>query len=361
VTSGELHLPSSLDAAQTSLLAAAIESVEKVGPCEAKFEITSMEDVRSKKRDQIKDRAKSLLNKFLNTTGSDAAIMAEELRDSARGMKISSYGREKLPAGPEIDSSKEIIIVEGRADVLNLIKANYLNAIGMQGSQIPKTILQLSKTKTVTLFIDGDRGGELNARKLISLTKVDFIARAPDGKEVEELTRKEINQSLGKKITAKEFLESKTRSTTGRIRTTTRRAMTRTPTRTARERTTETRTPRTYGKRTQTRTRRITTKEFIPRAIPPTAEELKKFKPVMDSLKGTLKAKLFDSQTKELNEVPVRELMEKIDKTKNIDSIVFDGIITKRLADKADELGISYLVGAKKGKTEHNKVKTLTM
>ncbi|MFH1587929.1 MAG: DNA primase DnaG [Candidatus Diapherotrites archaeon] len=364
-TSGELHLPSSLDAAQTSLLAAAIESVEKVGPCEAKFEITSMEDVRSQKRDQIKDRAKSLLNKFLSNTESDATIMAEELRESARTLNIISYGREKLPAGPEIDINKELIIVEGRADVLNLIKASYSNVIGMQGSQIPKTIIDLTKTKTVTLFIDGDRGGELNARKLISLAKIEFIAKAPDGKEVEELTRKEINQALGKKMTLQEYLEKKPRTPIARTRTLTAR----TPRTTTRE--FEKRIPSRGGEyrkitpsigfERRNPPRGIERMQFIPRAVPPTPEETAKFKPIMNSLNGTLKAKIFSKEMKELGEMQVRELIEKINKTQGIDSIVFDGIITKRLADKADALGISYLIAAKKGKLENNKVKTIVM
>ncbi|MBN2127675.1 MAG: DNA primase [Candidatus Diapherotrites archaeon] len=360
VTAGELHLPSSLDAAQTALLAAAVESVDKVGPCEAKFVINSMEDTRSKKREEVKDRAKSLLSKFLTNTGSTATQLSEELRENARTLSIKTYGKEKLPAGPEIDSSDEIIVVEGRADVINLIKNSYGNVIAMNGSQIPQTIIDLSKAKTITLFIDGDRGGELNARKAISLGKFDFVAKAPDGKEVEELVRKEINQALAKKITVKEFMEEKrtprTITTTRTPRTTS--TLTRTPRTGFSSRTPRTGfEPRNSMRRPPIRGLRIP-REPIERASP---EEVLKFKPVLESLQGTLKAKIFNKEMKEIKEIQVRDLVNSLPEIKEADSIVFDGIITKRLAEQAETQNISYLIGVKKGSIKKGKTKTLTM
>jgi len=350
-TKGELLLPSSLDAAQTALLAAAVESVEKVGPCEAKFEINSMEDTRSKKREEVKDRAKSLLNKFLTNTGSTATLISEELRENARALNIKEYGKEKLPAGPEIDSSEEIIVVEGRADVINLIKNSYGNVIAMNGSNIPKTIIDLSKTKSIILFIDGDRGGELNARKALSMGKFEFIAKAPDGKEVEELTRKEINQAISKKITAKEFLEYKHISSRTPINTRTIRTP-RTTIRTFNSKPRyETRTPRT-----NTRIRTV-----APIIEKPTQEELIKFKPLLEKLKGTLNAKIYNKELKEIKEIPVKELVKELPKIKEAETIIFDGIITQRLAEQAETQNINYLIGIKKGTTKKVKTKTLTM
>ncbi len=348
-TKGELILPSSLDAAQTALLAAAVESVDKVGPCEGKFEILSMEDARSKKREEVKNRAKTLLSKFLTKTGTTATQLSEELREKARALSIKSYGREKLPAGPEIDSNQEIIVVEGRADVINLIKNSYGNVIAMQGSNIPRTIINLSKTKTITLFIDGDRGGELNARKALSLGKFDYIARAPDGKEVEELTRKEINQALAKKITAKEFLEKKHNTRNNR---TIRTFGTRTN-----------KTTRTYNTKPSYGTRTTTTRirTIKPQIDKPTIEETKKYKPIIETLKNTLKAQLFDKEMKKIKETPVRTLVKEIPKIKNIDTIVFDGIITQRLVTLAEKQGINYLIGIKQGKIKKEKIKTFIM
>jgi hypothetical protein len=45
---------------ETSILAATVEVVDKVGPCDAKFETIKIEDTRITKRKMIIDRAKAL-------------------------------------------------------------------------------------------------------------------------------------------------------------------------------------------------------------------------------------------------------------------------------------------------------------
>ncbi|MBU1940092.1 DNA primase, partial [Candidatus Micrarchaeota archaeon] len=199
-TKGEILVPSSMDTAQTSILAAAVELVDKVGPCDAKFNITNIEDVRGAKRDLIKGRAQELLQKMMKEQMPESEALADEIRGGVRKAKICAYGRDKIPAGPDIDDSEEIIVVEGRADVLNLLKNGIKNVIGMGGSQISPTVIQLSRRKKLTVFIDGDRGGELNARKLKQIASVAYIAHAPDGKEVEELAGKEILLALKRKV-----------------------------------------------------------------------------------------------------------------------------------------------------------------
>lgn len=204
-TKGEVLIPSSLDMAETSLLAAGVETVDKVGPCEAKFELMDVEDTRTQKRGEIKDRAKEILKKLMDKSSPDTQMLSEEIRENVRAADIVEYGADKLPAGPDIDLSDEIIVVEGRADVLNLLKNQIKNVVGMNGSNISPTLVDLTKKKTVTAFVDGDRGGTLNVRKLMQMAKVDYFAQAPDGKEVEELTRKEILLSLKRKAPASEI------------------------------------------------------------------------------------------------------------------------------------------------------------
>src|SRR3989338_4625422 len=208
-TKGTVVVPSSMDMAETSLLAAGIESVDKVGPCESKFEIVDITDTRTDKRGEIKTRAQELLKRMMDKSKPDTQMLSEELRESVRASDIIEYGPDKLPAGPGIENDKEVIIVEGRADVLNMLKNQIRNVVGMNGSNIPPTIIELSRHKEVTAFVDGDRGGILNARKLAQLVNVDFIAKAPDGKEVEELTRKEILQALKKKAPMEEEFQER--------------------------------------------------------------------------------------------------------------------------------------------------------
>jgi len=120
-------------------------------------------------------------------------------------MKIISYGDEQLPAGDL--SGNEIIVVEGRADVVNMLKHNITNVIGMNGARLPAEIAKLGKEKELTLFVDGDRGGKLIATNVCENAKIVYIAQAPDGKEVEELSGKELHLALRKKVTASEFFK----------------------------------------------------------------------------------------------------------------------------------------------------------
>ncbi|MFA5931173.1 MAG: DNA primase DnaG [archaeon] len=198
-TSGEVVIPSSLDQVKTSILAATVETVEKVGPFEAKVKVMKIQDTRKEKRETITDRAKELLKHMQQNEGAmESGELADTIKSEVRSEKIVNF--RNLPAGPEVETSPEIIVVEGRADVLKLLSYGINNAVAMNGGNIDTPLIQLCKEKEVTVLIDGDRGGELNAKKLASLTKVDFIARAPDGKEVEELMQKEILQALKKKV-----------------------------------------------------------------------------------------------------------------------------------------------------------------
>lgn len=203
-TEGIIEIPASLDKSETAIIAAAIETIDKIGPCDVKVEIESIEDVRGGKRDYVMERAKKLLQ-GLASTSPDSRELESAVSSSVRTGRIVEWGEEKLPAGPEIDSSNEIIIVEGRADVVNVLDYGIKNAIAMNGASMPKTLKELSKTKEVTLFIDGDRGGILNAKDAIATAKIKYVAQAPDGKEVEELSGKEIVSCLRAKMTVEDF------------------------------------------------------------------------------------------------------------------------------------------------------------
>lgn len=204
-TKGIILLPSSLDKAETAIIAAALEVIQRIGPCNSKIEIKEIEDVRITKRKYVIDRAKALLKDLIETQLPDTQEITDEVGYSVRMMEIQDYGPEKLAAGPNIDDSDEIILVEGRADVLNLLKHGFKNAICLNGTNIPKTVINLCSKKTVTVFVDGDRGGNLILRGLLSVAEVDFVCRAPDGKELEELTKKEIHKGLRGKISAEQI------------------------------------------------------------------------------------------------------------------------------------------------------------
>ena len=207
-TYGNLFLPASLDKIETCVLAAAVESVDRVGPYEANFQVSKIEDTRAEKRRKLLERAKELLRKLLNTEIPDSKELTELVESDVKASEIATYGPERLPSGPDIAKENEIILVEGRADVINLLKNDITNVVALGGAtaEIPKSIIKLCNEKEVTLFVDGDRGGEMIARGIINAAEVDFVAKAPDGKEVEELTRKEIIKSLRSKVPIDQYL-----------------------------------------------------------------------------------------------------------------------------------------------------------
>lgn len=199
---GEIKVPTALDKSETTIIAAALETIDRIGPTEAAIEILKIEDVRGSKRDYIIERAKKLLEGL--DEGGGIGEMSKTLKEESRASKIAEYGEERLPAGDL--GGNEIIVVEGRADVVNLLKNRVNNVIGMNGTKLPAEIARLGESKEITLFIDGDRGGKLIAQNVINNARIVFVATAPDGKEVEELTGKEILMALRKRIPVREFL-----------------------------------------------------------------------------------------------------------------------------------------------------------
>jgi len=206
-SSGEIIIPSSLDQIETAIVAAALETIDRVGPCKSRIEVIAIEDVREVKKKQIADRAKVLLRRLVEHTSQAGGDIADEVRRAVVVEDIVPYGPERLPAGPNVASSDAIIVCEGRSDVLNLLRHGVKNAIAVEGTHVPQSIIELSKQKVVTAFVDGDRGGELILRELLQVAEVDFICRAPRSHEVEELTQKQLMKALKDKIPADQFTE----------------------------------------------------------------------------------------------------------------------------------------------------------
>jgi len=199
-TRGDIYISSSLDRAETAILAASLETIDRVGPCVAHVSVESIEDIRVTKRRRIVERAKELLLDHFDEGAIDSYILLDEVREAIRIEKIEAIGDDKVPGGPNVVDSDAIIIVEGRADVINLLKYGIKNAVAVEGTNVPETIVDLSDKKTATVFLDGDRGGELILRELLQIADVDFVAFSPRGKSVEDMSRKEIIKALRNKI-----------------------------------------------------------------------------------------------------------------------------------------------------------------
>jgi len=313
---GTILLPTSLDKVETAILAAALESVDRVGPCKAKVTIEKIEDVRVAKRKKVIERAKQLLSQIIEESREEGESISESVRQAVQAEEIVAYGPDKCPAGPDIDKSDSIIIVEGRRDVLNLLKHGIRNAIAVEGTSIPKTIIDLSKEKITTAFVDGDRGGELILRELLQVAEVDFVARAPPTREVEELPYKLIMKALKNKIPAEQYAEMYNIEIKRKEK----------PEEEVKE-----------EKKEEKEEKMIL------------SDEQKRYMEILDEITGTLKAVLLDKDGKEIKKIPVRELTDELKKTNNIQAVVFDGVITQRLLDIASDRGVSVIVGTKMG------------
>jgi DNA primase len=191
---GRITIASSLDKVETAILAASLETIDRVGPCQASVEVTNIEDVREAKRRQVVDRAKELLAGSFDESVMDSSKILEEVRESVRIDDITEY--RGLPAGPRVADSDAVIVVEGRADVLTLLQYGIKNAVAVEGTNVPDAVADLTEDRTVTAFLDGDRGGELILRELAQVGDVDYVVFAPEGRSVEDLARHEVVSAL---------------------------------------------------------------------------------------------------------------------------------------------------------------------
>lgn len=204
---GIIYMASSMDQVETVILASALETIDRVGPCRAAIRVLGIEDVRITKREKVVERAKELLNDLIAQSKGTSSDLTQSIRQSIQVEEITTFGKDRCPAGPGVKDSEAIIIVEGRSDVINLLKAGIKNAIAVEGTNIPKTVQDLSREKVTTAFTDGDRGGELILRELFQTSDIDFVARAPRAHEVEELTAKQIVKCLRNKVPGDQYME----------------------------------------------------------------------------------------------------------------------------------------------------------
>src|SRR3989344_4592299 len=314
-SNGEIIIPSSLDKAETAIIAAALETIQRIGPCNAKVKSMSIEDVRISKRRYVIERAKELLRELTGKVLPDSSEITEEVAHSVRMMEITEYGNDRLPAGPSIEDSDEIIVVEGRADVLNLLKHGIKNAVALNGTNIPPTILELCKRKVVTVFVDGDRGGDLIIKALSDVAEIDYVIKAPDGKEVEEITKKEIHQALRNKV-AVEQVKSEIKEDVKSDE-------------------------KNFIKRDDRKDFRKYSKTKVGN------KDSDIFRDMLNDLIGTRGAYILDQNSNILGKVPISEISSTIRSLNGIYAIIFDGTINKDLVVVAERAGVKYVVGMK--------------
>jgi DNA primase len=207
---GRITIATSLDQVETAILGGALETIDRVGPCRSTIEVRKIEDVRAAKRREVIERAKTLLGSAFDESMRSSRDLVEEVREAVRIEDITEY--RGLPAGPNVEDSDAIIIVEGRADVLTLLQYGIKNAIAVEGTDVPEAIAELTASRTVTVFLDGDRGGELIRKELSQVGDIDHVAFAPEGRCVEDLERHEVMAALREKVPHEQVREGDLRA-----------------------------------------------------------------------------------------------------------------------------------------------------
>tara|TARA_B100000287_G_scaffold435211_1_gene502432 strand:+ start:1100 stop:2332 length:1233 start_codon:yes stop_codon:yes gene_type:complete len=325
-SSGEIVISSSMDQVETSVFAAALETVERVGPCKATVKVVALEDSRNSKREVIIERARNLLIDLIKDSRSAGSTITDTVRQVLQTEEIVRF-KGNLPAGPNVETSDAVIVVEGRGDVLNLLRHGIKNAVAVEGTNIPSSVSDLSKERTVTAFMDGDRGGEMIIQELLQVAEIDFIARAPDNTEVEHLTHKQIMKCLRDKVSAELFMEQNKWS--------------RPDSKSAKK------APKSKGKDSKKKDPKPAPKAEAPsepvKASPVFAEQL-------DQLQGSKNARLLIDE-EVADEVSISGLQEVLETHKNngVNTLVMDGIITQRLIELVPKAGIKTIVAEKKG------------
>ena len=303
-TRGEVIIPMSTDIGTAALIAAAVESVDKVGPCSARFTVGNIEDVRAVKRKQIVDRAKLIVRDWSSKTSSEGENLLKDVTESTKRAKVVNYGMENLPAGPGVYSSELVYIVEGRADVVLFLRAGIENVVALEGTSVPDSIIELGKKKRLIAVLDGDRGGELIEKELAQVVRVEKVYHAPAGKEVEDLTPIDvINMLKGERTEA--------------------------PAAPRRGRQTEAAAPRP-----------------VQEADEPVVA---KTRVLYANLNGTLEAVLLDQGLQEIGRFPISELVQKMEATSGAQYLIFDGIVTQRLVESAARVGVKGIIGHRTG------------
>ena len=352
---GEILIPSSLDQVETAILASGLETVDRIGPCRAKIEIVSVEDIRISKRQKVVERAKEILGHLQEESKGVGLDLTEAVRKAVQVDEITSYGPEHLPAGPNIDQADALIVVEGRSDVLNLLRCGIKNVIAVEGTSVPQTVKDLSRGKTVTAFTDGDRAGELILREMLQTMDLDFVARAPRGSEVEELTQKALLKCLRNKIPINQYLEMSGFESTG-------------ATREPRDDRGENgggrpdrREERGGDRRRDDRERE---RERLPppparapmpppppaASAPPLPPDLAHYFELLGEVENTSRSLFVGADETVVGEAPVKEMIDALAALGTpAKAVVFDGIVSQRLLDVAQEKGISTVVATRLG------------
>ncbi|MDQ4073313.1 MAG: DNA primase DnaG [Thermoproteota archaeon] len=346
---GDALIPMSTDISTAALIAAAIESIDKVGPFQAKFSLVGIDDIRAIKKKIIVDRAKKIVQEWATKTISEGEEMLKDVYDASKPGKLTTFGKAQLACGIGVYDSDWIILVEGRADVINLLRAGFDNSIAIEGAKIDETILKLTNGKRVIAFIDGDRAGDLILKELQGLVKIDKVLRAPPGREVEECTPLEITEILKD---AEQYLKQNNAENISRgspeIQNIQKSTIAQSQINISDMALNNDHTHQKFLNETIKSNK--TNKDNNDNIARKENEEIiSTVKQAFPEINETLEAIIFDKSMKTIIKAPISNIIKKIFDIEGGKLLILDGIITQRLIEAANKVGIQYIIGHRTG------------
>ncbi len=279
-----------------------------MGPCGARVLLEKIEDIREARRKIIIDRAKEILHRWNIESMPSVDEVYKEISETMKAGKVEKYGPEDLPAGPTLESSKEIYVVEGRADIINLMRCGITNTVALEGAKVPESIKRLTKDKEATALLDGDRGGDLILKELLQVTAIKYVGRAPRGKEIEECNCKEVAEAIDQKVAVADLFKPK---------------------------------------KAERPEKQIEKQPEKPPEKPKLIELPEQIVQTAKGLVGSLEAVLLNEKLEQIERLPVSQLAEKLTQITGVDTLIFDGIITQRIVDIASEKNIKRVIASR--------------
>ncbi len=365
---GTVLIPSSLTSSETALIAATLETIDRIGPCTAEVKLQGIEDVMEDKRKAIIEKAKSIMKTMIEVNAPDTEEISEQIKESVRSGEITNY--QGLPAGPGINESESVIVVEGRADVINLLKYGIRNTIAIEGTSVPQPVKDMCKEKECTVMTDGDRGGLLIVKEMIQVTDIDFVARAPEGKEIEELTKKEVFKALRDKVPIQQFKNELVAIEKGL------------PEKKSKDIGTEERAPasasvigafspretsyaRPYPRKLDSERGRggqifRVQRQPMGKEVRIRPDQKKNYQKMLEDLVGTRAACVYDNKNQLLGRVPTKELANTIKTLENVHTIVFDGKVDSEIEFNARKRGVKTIVCMEKDPAVYSSMTIVT-
>ena len=335
-TRGIITIPSHMDRTNTVIIAAALETIKKIGPCKAKARILKIENIKEIKIKKIIEHAKKVLEKFMNIS-IDSQELIDKVSSEVRMSQHIEYGDEKLVTGPNIDKFDDLIFVETLADLKNMLKYGIKNVVAFDDMSKKDTLKELADKHEIMVFVN--KGKEFLVKKLLEFADVDSYTKPEMNKRIHDLESKEIYKAIRSAISTEQIGSHKTSSRPESSHSVFPKPAHRTfqkPPHRSQQRPPHRdfkRHDRSYDNRNERRSN-VNNKD------------VETFTKKKGELKGTKQAFVIDKNMQILGKVPADSLIDTVRSIgRQVYSIVIDGSIPRELVVLAEKNRIKYLVG----------------